>query len=121
MPTPLVFVYNADSGVLNGLRDLWVKTVAPERYDCPLCAVTYGPLGMHRRWRDFTCALRRDVTFLHRDELRAQYGLSGVPLPCAFELTPGGPRVWLSAEQLRAARTTDDLMALVRARAEQDR
>ena len=129
MPTPpLLFVYNADSGVLNALKDLWIKTVTPERYECQLCAVTYGLAGMKREWRSFVAGLASDVLpangvagsppetrvrFLHKDELAVQYGLTGVPLPAAFMLVDGQPQPWLSAEQLNACRTLSDLKTLV--------
>ena len=129
MPTPpLLFVYNADSGVLNALKDLWIKTVTPERYECQLCAVTYGPTGMKREWRRFVAGLSSEVLsanraaddgleapvgFLHRDELAARYGLTGVPLPAAFLLVDGQPQPWLSAEQLNACRSLSDLKTLV--------
>ena len=131
MPTPpLLFVYNADSGVLNALKDLWIKTVTPERYECQLCAVTYGPTGMKREWRSFVAGLATEalsansaagdgpatrVRFLHKDELAAMYGLTGVALPAAFMLVNGQPQPWLSAEQLNACRSLSDLKALVRA------
>ncbi|WP_102128535.1 hypothetical protein [Deinococcus planocerae] len=119
-PAPLVFVYNADGGVLNGLKDLWVKTVRPEEYDCQLCAVTYGLTGMKREWRDYVRGLGRDVRFLHRDELRDQYGVEGVPLPAAFEVGPGGALCeWIPASEMRAAASLADLMRLVKARLDQ--
>lgn len=115
-PPPLLFVYNADGGVLNSLKDLWHKTVSPQTYDCQLCAVTYGPLGMRREWREFVRGLGTEVKFLHRDELQEQYGLSGVSLPAVFEQTPEGPRVWLSAQDVRGARDLEALMELVERR-----
>lgn len=120
-PPLLLFVYNADGGVLNGLKDLWVKTVRPEEYDCQLCAVTYGPTGMKREWRDYVRGLGRDVRFLHRDELREQYGVQGVPLPAAFEVGPDGTlREWISSREMRAAVSLEDLMRLVGKRLEQN-
>ncbi|GAA5436225.1 hypothetical protein [Deinococcus aquaticus] len=110
----LLFVYNADGGPLNALKDLWHKTVSPATYDCQLCTVTYGPLGMRREWRDFVRTLPASVTFLHRDELAAQHGVQGVPLPAAFVLDGAQVRPWLSAAQVKEARTLDDLMSLVR-------
>lgn len=113
----LIFVYNADGGVLNGLKDLWIKTVRPQDYDCQLCAVTYGPLGMKGEWRDYVRGLGQGVRFLHRDELRAEYGVQDVPLPAAFEVGPDGSlREWLPASEMRAAATLEDLMELVRVR-----
>ena len=124
MTPPLLFVYNADSGVLNALKDLFVKTVTPERYECQLCAVTYGLTGMKREWRNFVAGLSANgvagdglktcVKFLHKDELAARYGLTGVPLPAAFTLVDGQPQPWLSAEQINVCRSLEDLMALVR-------
>ncbi|MFB9992371.1 hypothetical protein ACFFLM_10385 [Deinococcus oregonensis] len=113
----LVFVYNADGGILNGLKDLWVKTLRPQDYDCQLCAVTYGPLGMKREWRDFVRQLGPEVRFIHRDELRAEYGLDGVPLPAAFERHSDGTlQQWLSAAEMRSFATLNDLMRAVEQR-----
>ena len=120
MTAPLIFVYNAESGILNGLKDLWVKTVAPRSYDCQLCAVTYGFTGMRREWRDFVGDLGRDVTFLHRDELAARFGLENVALPAVYTLEGGTPRLWLSAAELRACPTLEALMARVKQRAEHE-
>ena len=112
-PPSLLFVYNADSGVLNGLKDLFIKTLTPEKYECQLCAVTYGFAGMKREWRGFLATLGTDAEFLHRDELATRHGLTGVALPAAFMLAAGQPQPWLSAEQMGACRSLEDLMALV--------
>ncbi|PNY82262.1 hypothetical protein [Deinococcus koreensis] len=114
-PPRLLFVYNADAGLLNGLKDIWHKVVSPETYPCSLCGVTYGPLGMKREWKEFVRGLGREVKFLHRDELRAQYGVQGVALPAVFEVQgQGKPALWLPAEEIDRARSLDDLIALVR-------
>ncbi len=42
----LVFVYNANSGLLNALLDMGHKVVSPRTYPCSLCALTYGSLGL---------------------------------------------------------------------------
>lgn len=115
-PSLLVFVYNADGGVLNGLKDLFVKTVSPQRYDCQLCAVTYSLTGMKREWRDFVGTLGTRAEFLHRDEWVARTGQVGVPLSAAFVMVNGEPQPWLSAGELRACTSLHDLMALVRRR-----
>nr|WP_246363077.1 hypothetical protein [Deinococcus budaensis] len=103
------------------MKDLWIKTVRPQDYDCSLCAVTYGPLGMKRAWREYVRGLGADVRFLHRDELRAGFGVSGVALPAVFEVGPDGRlREWLSAHELRAVTTLEDLMQLVGVRFQRD-
>jgi hypothetical protein len=112
--SPLIFVYNADSGVLNALKDQWIKTVTPEKYDCQLCAVTYGFTGMRREWKGFVRSLGRDVKFLHRDELAEQHSLSGVELPAAWAQEGSELKLWISAEEMRSCRTLNELMALVK-------
>ena len=111
----LIFVYNADSGLINMAKDYIHKAVSPQTYDCQLCAVTYGPLGMRQRWRKFVRGLNVEVEFLHRDELAERYGISGADLPAAWQVaaTDTSPQLWLSAEQMRRVATLDELITLV--------
>jgi hypothetical protein len=116
----LVFVYNADSGRLNALLDWGHKLVSPGTYACQLCALTYAPLGMKEEWRQAVAALGVPVSFLHRDELKQQHGLSGMDLPAVFREQAGRLAPWLAAEALRACPDLPALIALVRARLAQD-
>lgn len=114
MSGKLIFVYNADSGLINGLRDLIHKNLSPGTYQCSLCAVTYDNLGMRREWRQFVGRLGREVEFLHRDELAEKYAVRDVPLPAVFEFhATHGPRLWLDAEQMNSCKSLGDLMRLV--------
>jgi hypothetical protein len=113
----LLFVYNADSGLVNGIMDLWHKTVSPQTYACNLCAVTYGPLGMRREWRDFVAGLGRPVEFLHRDELERRFGVRDVALPAVLQVEDDKVTVWLGADELGAAGTLAEMKQLVAGRA----
>lgn len=114
MSDKLIFVYNADSGIINGIRDLIHKNVSPETYPCSLCAVTYDNLGMKREWRMFVRQLERDVEFIHRDELEKEYGVTKIPLPAAFKKCLGeDPQLWLSAEIMNSCNSLEDLKQLV--------
>jgi len=42
----LLFVYNADGGLLPGLKDMFHKILSPGTYPYSLCAVTYGATFM---------------------------------------------------------------------------
>ncbi|WP_232221892.1 hypothetical protein [Methanococcoides burtonii] len=42
----LIFVYNADSGLINEMKDYVHKIVSPSTYECNLCAITYGNTGI---------------------------------------------------------------------------
>ena len=105
----LIFVYNADSGLLNALKDWTHKIVSPETYPCNLCALTYDNLGMRRSWRNFIEALEFDVEFLHRDELEEQYGIRDVPLPAAFVQKEGELNLWMNSDEVDACQSLQEL------------
>ena len=109
----LIFVYNADSGILNAMKDWAHKIVSPETYPCSLCALTYDNLGMHRPWREFVKELGYDVEFLHRDELEEKYGTTDVMLPAVFILQDGKPNLWIQCETMDALNSLDELQTLV--------
>ncbi|GAB4417248.1 MAG: hypothetical protein Kow002_03560 [Anaerolineales bacterium] len=109
----LLFVYNADSGLLNGLKDWAHKIVSPGTYPCSLCALTYDNLGMIRSWRKFVDGLGMQVEFLHRDELAETYGIQDVPLPAVFLQVGGEPELWLEAESMNACQTLEELQQLI--------
>ncbi|MEZ4402382.1 MAG: hypothetical protein R3B06_20320 [Kofleriaceae bacterium] len=113
----LVFAYNADGGLANLLKDAAHKVLRPATYPCSLCAVTYGPLGMRRRWAAFVRGLPARVRFLHRDELRAEFGDPPDPLPALYEVDPPATlRQLIGKAALDACGDLDALEALVRAR-----
>jgi|GEM_PF-250997 len=116
--TALVFVYNADAGVFNALGDLAHKMLSPETYSCNLCAITYAPLGMRKRWKRFLESLPVAVRFLHRNELPEQAAIAGAPLPAVFLDRGGFLAPWIGAEELNACENLDDLERLIRARLE---
>jgi hypothetical protein len=112
----LVFVYNADSGLLNTLRDIWVRVTRPADDECALCSLTYGARGMDRRWRRFTRSLGLPVAFLHRDEFREEFATSplrDVELPVAVVEDRGALVQVVPAGQMRAAADLDRLMDAV--------
>ena len=49
----LVFVYNGDSGLINGLMHLMHKAVSPETYECQLCAIVYDGVRQSKDWKNF--------------------------------------------------------------------
>lgn len=111
----LIFVYNADAGVLSAAKDWFHKIVSPHTYACSLCAVTYGNLGMRPEWRRFVKQLAVPVRFLHRDELQREFpGLSD-PLPAAYAVSDGQPTLVLDKRTMDACTSVDLLMAAVSA------
>ena len=117
----LIFVYNADSGVVASLKDYVHKTVSPATYQCNLCALTFGNLGMKGTWAEFIDGLGVPVEFLHRDELLHRHGMKDVYLPAVLALEGSGMEVIIPADEMNALRTLDELKGLVRTRVQQMR
>lgn len=69
----LIFVYNANSGKLNGLMGSLHKVVSPSTYTCKLCELTYNTFGENKVWRDFRENMDIDVDFFHKDEFLKSY------------------------------------------------
>ncbi|HAV77761.1 MAG TPA: hypothetical protein DCX53_10470 [Anaerolineae bacterium] len=114
MSDKLIFVYNADGGIINMVKDLIHKNVSPETYPCSLCAVTFDNFGMKREWKHFVSQLGREVEFLHRDELEKKYAIKDVPLPAAFiHCMDEEPELWLDSEKMDSCKSLGDLKNLV--------
>jgi hypothetical protein len=112
-PPALVFVYNADSGLFNALSDMAHKILAPETYQCNLCALTYSTFAQRKSWKRFLETLERPVEFLHADELKRSYNVSGVPLPAIFKKEGDRLELWIDAHSINNCRTIDDLQQLI--------
>lgn len=109
----LIFVYNADSGVLSQIKDILVKVFSPKRYACNLCMVTYGLVRMKRAWKVFLEAVPRNIRFLHRNEFRDRYGEDS-GLPAAFTVENGKLVPFLTAQEINGVDSLDELIGLVK-------
>ena len=117
MPHRLLFVYNADGGLLPGLKDMFHKILSPATYSCSLCAVTYGATSMRPEWKEFVRNLPVPVEFLHRDEfVRAYPQWREQALPAAFAETETGELTPLIEAPEMDAADLNQLMVLVRSR-----
>lgn len=109
----LVFVYNAGSGLFNAVADMAHKALSPQTYRCNLCALTHSTFGMRKGWKLFIETLERPVEFLHADELKSIYGISGEPLPAVFKKENECLKLLIDAAAINACRTTKDLRQLI--------
>jgi hypothetical protein len=81
----LLFVYNADAGLANGLWDMAHKILSPRTYPCSLCGITYGATSMRPEWKQFLQSLPVAARFLHRDEFQQEFPqLKNQALPVVF-------------------------------------
>lgn len=75
----LIFVYNADSGIANLLKDCLHKLISPKTYPCKLCDLTYGIFSERNRWKKFRKTIEAEMVFLHADEFNNQYSSKFLP------------------------------------------
>jgi hypothetical protein len=113
MQPKLVFVYNADTGLFNTLTDIAHKVFAPETYSCNLCAITYGTFSIRTEWKEYLESLAASFVFLHRDELASQYPGTDAELPAIFRNAGDRLTPWISAAEINACSSIDDLKQLI--------
>ena len=95
----LIFVYNANSGKLNGYMDIMHKIFSPKTYPCSLCAITHGTFKIREEWAEFKETLNVPLNFLHKDEWLEQYGIRE-KLPAIFLKDREKIKTWIPAETL---------------------
>lgn len=69
----IIFVYNADSGIMNGMFDFFHKLVKPATYDCSLCMITYNYKGMRNAWKQHIQSLPIESEFYHKNQFEAKF------------------------------------------------
>jgi hypothetical protein len=115
--TRLILVYNADSGLLNAVKDAVWKVVRPATYPCSLCALSYGWVSMHGRWRRFLRVLPQTKVFHHKDDFARAFPGLAIPLPAILLANDDAPpQVLVSAAELDALPDLEALIALTSAR-----
>lgn len=106
----LVFVYNADSGFFNLLADMAHKIVSPDTYDCQLCMLTHGNLGMRDQWKQYLDSIETELEFLHRDEFLKKYGQHAAALPALFIGMEGTAELFMSEADINACESLERLI-----------
>lgn len=109
----LLFVYNADSGIVNTIIDGIKKATAPTSYQCRLCGLTYGFATMKGAWKMFIDSLEMPIKFLHRDEFGNQYGSNASCCPAAFLEDKKKLDVLVDKNEMNNLDTLSDLIHLV--------
>ena len=69
----IVFVYNADKGLMNRLFDIGHKLIRPETYSCQLCSITHDLLREKNEWTQYRNLSNHELEFLHKDEFQEHY------------------------------------------------
>ena len=108
----LIFVYNADSGLMNTLMDIGHKALSPQTYECNLCGLTFGVVSEHKQWKQFRETSDTEMEFLHRDEFEKKYGQKfDYPLILQQE---SDLKVAIAKPELNKIKTLDELIDRVK-------
>ena len=106
-PDRLIFIYNANGGLVHMALDSLHKTLSPATYPCSLCALTYGALRMDPKWRKWLAALKIPAVFQHKDDTPHKQ----VPLPAVLCESGGQIEVLIDATTLDGIASLDALIA----------
>lgn len=109
----LLFIYNANSGALNGLLDTAHKLVSPETYQCELCDLTHGAFTEKKEWLRFRESVKTPMQFLHKDEFLKRYKSKWLPqydFPVVLAVVDSGLEVAISKERLTELQTPEALI-----------
>jgi len=109
----LVFVYNADSGIINLAKDFWKKILQPSKYECNLCFQTFGAFSMKKDWKEFIDNLEIKAEFLHRDEFKEKYDLKDAKYPSAYLNENDKLTLLISKSEMDSIKNLDEMEALV--------
>ena len=99
----LVFVWNADEGILNSIKDSLHKWISPHTYSCKLCELTHGFFNEKKAWRTFLDSHGAPAFFFYRDTFES----SGIPgfltmgFPLVLERRQGQWHILMDSEALQ--------------------
>lgn len=112
----LVFVFNADSGAINSVKDFFHKMVKPSTYECNLCQVTFGNFGMKKDFAEYITTVEEQmpVEFLHKDEFEDLYPEAKDPkYPAAYYWNEEDVSIFISQEEMNSVGSVEELTDLI--------
>lgn len=116
MKQKLLFIYNANSGKVNGYLDALHKLVSPQTYSCNLCGITFGVFTENKAWKKFRKSNDVPMDFKHRDEFKKQYASkfgSKYTFPIVLLENKGELELFISTEELNELNTAEELIQLI--------
>ena len=114
----VIFVYNANSGVVNTILDSAHKIVSPSSYSCHLCALTHDMFSEKKTWKTFVSNSEFDMHFYHRDEFKNEFGNQALEFPVILMKVDDGFHPLVSKEELESLESTEVLIEFLNSRLE---
>ena len=110
----IIFVYNANSGIITVVSDYFKKIFTPKTYPCNLCAVTYNNFGMKKEWKDFIFNLDYSIEFLHKDEFDKKYRIKNNKFPSVYIKKNNEIKLLLPAEKINKIKSLEELIKIIK-------
>lgn len=103
--TELIFIWNADGGWVNALKDS-LRKLTRSKHACTLCAITHNLVGEKKTWRRVCRSLDLPVRHYHRDELPDEVSSflkqEHLQLPAVLGRRPEGYALLVNSAQIEA-------------------
>ena len=112
----LLFVYNADATLFAAMGDFTKRVLAPEKYQCNLCAVTHGIFNnMKGEWKKFLGSIPHEKESLHRDEFKKAFpAYEDVPLPAIFLMRENDLYILATSDEINEQKDTADMIGFLK-------
>lgn len=105
----LIFVYNAQSDLLNTMLDYAHKVIKPSTYKCDLCALTHHSFGERILWRDFKKSSNVGMSFYYIRQFEQKFNLS-LDYPVILLEKDGALSLLFDRAQITSFRNVDVLV-----------
>ncbi len=112
----LLFVYNANSGLVNNWIDIAHKVVHPNSYECDLCLLTHGSFREKRLWKTFRDRSKIHMEFYHKDEFLKKFASKWLPkydFPMILFEKNGYLEPFITAPMFKDIHSVDDLISKI--------
>ena len=109
----IIFIYNANSGLINAVKDYFHKKRSPETYECNLCMQTFSGVSMNKSWKSYINDLDIPTEFLHRDEFEKKYDVKDAKYPSAYLRNGSIMKVFITVDEMNKVKSLDEMKDLV--------
>ena len=109
----VVMIYNAESGLINGIKDYFHKKRRPETYACNLCLQTYSGISMKNEWKNYIKNLEIPTVFLHKDEFEKKYKVKDAKYPSAYFQNGSDMKIFITVDEMNKVKSLDEMKDLL--------
>ncbi|MFX0060201.1 MAG: hypothetical protein ACFE75_09315 [Candidatus Hodarchaeota archaeon] len=109
----VIFVYNANSGLVSVVKDFWKKILRPSSYQCNLCLQTFSAFGVKKDWKNFIQNLEIETEFLHKNEFEERYDFKNTKYPSAYLYDKDNLTLFITQDEMNEVKSLEEMEALV--------